>query len=120
MVLSTLPLLLHAHKPSQAIADVSAQGLYPGPIVTELVPLTKLWPGEAYHQDYYSNNPTQGYCRAVVAPKVGRTPRVARCQVAKPPKIGCSLLLTFNAAATVAAGGQVPQQVHGQAAGLSS
>lgn len=40
------------------------------PIVTEIVPLEKFWPAEAYHQDYFKNNPYQGYCQAVVAPKV--------------------------------------------------
>jgi peptide-methionine (S)-S-oxide reductase len=47
-----------------------AQKAFSSPIVTEIVPLTKFWPAEAYHQDYFKNHPEQGYCRAVVAPKV--------------------------------------------------
>ena len=39
-------------------------------LVTEIVPLDKFWPAEAYHQDYFRKNPTQGYCHAVIAPKV--------------------------------------------------
>jgi peptide-methionine (S)-S-oxide reductase len=56
----------------QAIAEANAEQLYPNPIVTEVVPLTKFWPGEAYHQNYYNDNPSQGYCRMVVGPKVAK------------------------------------------------
>lgn len=56
----------------QVIAEVTAEKLYPNPIVTEVVPLTKLWPGEQYHQNYYNDNPNQGYCRMVVGPKVAK------------------------------------------------
>lgn len=41
-------------------------------IVTELAPFKEFFPAEAYHQGYYRNNPGQGYCRAVVAPKVAK------------------------------------------------
>jgi peptide-methionine (S)-S-oxide reductase len=40
------------------------------PITTEIVPLEKFWPAEDYHQDYFARNPHQGYCAAVIAPKV--------------------------------------------------
>jgi len=40
------------------------------PVVTELSPEPEFFEAEAYHQDYLSLNPTQGYCQAVVAPKV--------------------------------------------------
>lgn len=39
-------------------------------IVTELSPLDRFWPAEGYHQDYFRKNPSQGYCRIVVQPKV--------------------------------------------------
>lgn len=42
----------------------------PSPIVTEVSPLAEYHVAEAYHQNYFKNNPTQGYCMAVVAPKV--------------------------------------------------
>ena len=35
-------------------------------------PLDAYYPGEAYHQDYYRNNPGQGYCQVVVAPKLAK------------------------------------------------
>lgn len=39
-------------------------------VVTELVQLADFWPAEDYHQNYFAKNPGQGYCLAVVAPKV--------------------------------------------------
>lgn len=40
------------------------------PIVTELSPLPIVYKAESYHQDYFKNNPSQGYCVFVVSPKV--------------------------------------------------
>jgi len=40
--------------------------------VTEVTKLEKFFPAEDYHQDYFAKNPTQGYCVAVVAPKVSK------------------------------------------------
>jgi peptide-methionine (S)-S-oxide reductase len=55
----------------EAIAELEAQGVWSG-IVTEVAPAGKFWPAEAYHRDYYSRNPDQGYCRVVIAPKVAK------------------------------------------------
>lgn len=55
-----------------AIAAIESQRLWPGPIVTEVVPLETFWPAEAYHQRYFERNPNAGYCRAVIAPKVAK------------------------------------------------
>ena len=41
-------------------------------IVTEVTELEKFWVAEEYHQDFFAKNPTQGYCLAVVAPKVSK------------------------------------------------
>ena len=41
-----------------------------GRVVTELQTLRNYTPAEDYHQDYFENNPAQGYCAFVVAPKV--------------------------------------------------
>jgi len=40
------------------------------PIVTEVEPLEVFYKAEAYHQNYFKNNPNQGYCMFVVSPKV--------------------------------------------------
>jgi len=42
------------------------------PIVTEVTPFTAFYPAEAYHQEYFKHNPNQGYCVAVVAPKLAK------------------------------------------------
>ena len=51
------------------------------PIVTEIVPATKFYPAEGYHQDYFRLNPTQGYCQAVIAPKIQKLKK----ELGKPP-----------------------------------
>ena len=43
-----------------------------GRVVTEVTKLEKFFSAEDYHQDYFAKNPTQGYCVAVVAPKVSK------------------------------------------------
>lgn len=55
----------------EAIASAQAlQKELRDPIVTELSPAPEFFKAEDYHQEYYVNNSTQGYCQAVVAPKV--------------------------------------------------
>src|SRR5687767_3524353 len=56
----------------QAIAAFGAAQVWDAPIVTEVVPLETFYPAEDYHQDYFEKNPSQPYCRAVVAPKVSK------------------------------------------------
>jgi peptide-methionine (S)-S-oxide reductase len=45
---------------------------YADPIVTEVTPIGEFYPAEDYHQDYYRNNKTQGYCSAVITPKLAK------------------------------------------------
>ena len=45
-------------------------GVFDDPIVTEIVPLEKFYPAEAYHQNYFALNPNQPYCVAVARPKM--------------------------------------------------
>ncbi len=47
-----------------------AQATFKSPIVTEIVPLTKFYPAEDYHQDFYRNNPMHPYNLAVIRPKL--------------------------------------------------
>lgn len=54
------------------MAEIGAQGIWGRPIVTEIVPLTRFWPAEAEHDDYFARNPWSGYCRVVIAPKVAK------------------------------------------------
>jgi peptide-methionine (S)-S-oxide reductase len=53
-------------------AAVTAQGLYPNPVVTEIVAATTWYEAERYHQKYFARNPLQGYCQFVVSPKVAK------------------------------------------------
>jgi peptide-methionine (S)-S-oxide reductase len=41
-------------------------------IVTEVTALTENFEAEEYHQDFFEKNPNQGYCLAVIAPKVSK------------------------------------------------
>ena len=54
------------------IKRLEAEGLYRNPIVTEVTPASTFWVAEDYHQDYFANNPRQGYCAYVIAPKVAK------------------------------------------------
>jgi peptide-methionine (S)-S-oxide reductase len=56
----------------ESIKELEAEGLYPSKFVTTLEPIATFYPAEAYHQQYFQKNPNQPYCRAVVAPKVGK------------------------------------------------
>lgn len=53
------------------IAELNAD-VFGGKIVTEVTPLDVFYPAEDYHQGFYRNNPNQGYCMAVVSPKVAK------------------------------------------------
>lgn len=56
----------------QTIAELNESGPWDAPIVTEVSPFDVFYPAESYHQEYYANNPNQGYCRVVIAPKVAK------------------------------------------------
>ncbi len=56
----------------EVIKEVTAEGVYDNPIVTEVTPFDKFYIAENYHQEYFANNPNQPYCAAVVAPKVAK------------------------------------------------
>lgn len=47
-----------------------APTLYKDPVVTQLEPFTTFYPGPTYHQDFYDQNPSQGYCTMVIDPKL--------------------------------------------------
>ena len=49
---------------------LNADKVFDDPIVTEIAPIKMFYPAEDYHQNYYSSNEQQPYCRAVIAPKV--------------------------------------------------
>ncbi|MDP3031456.1 MAG: peptide-methionine (S)-S-oxide reductase, partial [Rhodocyclaceae bacterium] len=70
--------VVFAHSSAQAaeaqalIKEFDAARIWSAPIVTAVLPAPTFWPAEEYHQNYFARNPTQGYCQAVVAPKVAK------------------------------------------------
>ena len=51
-------------------SETDHSDLYHSPMVTEIVSLSEFYGAEAYHQNYFIDNPNQPYCRAVIDPKV--------------------------------------------------
>jgi peptide-methionine (S)-S-oxide reductase len=54
------------------IAELTAEEIWPAPIVTEIAGAATFYPAESYHQEYFERNGRQPYCQAVVAPKVAK------------------------------------------------
>ena len=63
--------------------ELDKSGAWDKPIVTEISPLTNYFEAEDYHQDYYKNNPNQGYCTFVIAPKVEKFEKVFKDKLKK-------------------------------------
>jgi peptide-methionine (S)-S-oxide reductase len=57
---------------NEIIAEFNREKIWDRPIVTEVTAAQTFFPAEAYHQEYYVNNPEQGYCQIVIAPKVAK------------------------------------------------
>ena len=70
--------VIFAHSPDQEetaralISELEVDGTWPDPVVTELTHLAEFFPAEEYHQQYFRRNPDQGYCQAVISPKVAK------------------------------------------------
>lgn len=62
---------LNDEQKAKALASIAqAQDAWGDPIVTELSPAPEFYAAESYHQNYYNEHPTQGYCHVVIAPKI--------------------------------------------------
>ena len=60
----------------RTIAALTAEKVFPKPIVTQVEPFHAFYPAEDYHTNYFSLNKNEGYCRLVVAPKVEKFEKV--------------------------------------------
>lgn len=66
------------HSPSQEetarelIRELTAEGVFDDPIVTQVAPTETFWRAEDYHQNYFRSHPNQPYCLFVVSPKVAK------------------------------------------------
>jgi peptide-methionine (S)-S-oxide reductase len=65
---------------ARAVASLNAE--LGGRVVTEVAPLANYSAAEAYHQHYFANNPNQGYCAAVIGPKVDKFRKVFKDSLA--------------------------------------
>jgi peptide-methionine (S)-S-oxide reductase len=66
-------IILYTNDAQKLAAEQSraeAKQVFRDPITTEIVPLTKFWPAEDYHQDFFARNPEHNYCQFVIAPKI--------------------------------------------------
>jgi peptide-methionine (S)-S-oxide reductase len=68
-------IILYHNERQKELAEKSkkaAASQFKTPIVTEIVPLTKFYMAERYHQNYFNNNPTASYCAFVIRPKLDK------------------------------------------------
>jgi peptide-methionine (S)-S-oxide reductase len=69
---------IFAHSPEQrktaeaVIHALHQDQAFSAPIVTEVTTANEFFPAEAYHQNYYRNNPSKGYCQAMISPKMAK------------------------------------------------
>ena len=56
----------------EMIAELTRDKAFRNPIVTEIEPFKVFYPAEDYHHEYYRRNPGQGYCQAVISPKLAK------------------------------------------------
>ena len=54
------------------IDEINQDTIWPTPVVTEVTAMSEFYIGEDYHQDYFTNNPTNQYCQAIVSPKLAK------------------------------------------------
>jgi len=54
------------------IEELTKEGIWDKPIITEVAPLKSFYKAEAYHKDYYKLHPKEPYCQAVIAPKLAK------------------------------------------------
>lgn len=55
---------------NEMINGLDKSGAFENKIVTEVTEFDAFYVAEDYHQDYYRNNKTQGYCQVVINPKL--------------------------------------------------
>lgn len=73
--------IFYHNKEQKALAEkykdeLNKSGAWDNPIITEITAYTNFYPAEKYHQNYYENNPNQGYCAFVIAPKLEKFKKV--------------------------------------------
>ena len=78
------------HNPAQketaekVIRRLNDGNVYGKPVVTELTAWKNFFPAEAWHQDYFENNPEQAYCQYVIVPKMKKFREIFRERLKNP------------------------------------
>lgn len=70
-------------KAQQYKTELDKSGAFDKPIVTTLEPFKVFYPAEDYHQNYYNNNTSQGYCQYVIRPKLEKFEKVFKSKMKK-------------------------------------
>jgi len=65
------------------VKKLNDEKAYDQPVVTQVAPLTVFYKGEDYHQDYYNQNSSQGYCQFVIQPKLDKFKKVFKDKLKK-------------------------------------
>ncbi len=65
------------------IKVLNEQKAFPNPIVTEVTDFNNFYGAEDYHQNYYNQNSSEGYCRIVIAPKVEKLKKIFKEKLKK-------------------------------------
>lgn len=66
----------HNERQKNIAENSKKDGIWPDPIVTEILPLEEFYPAEEYHKDYFQNHPENSYCQMVISPKVKKFKKV--------------------------------------------
>jgi len=62
---------------------LTEEKIWDKPIVTEITKFENFYPAEDYHQEYYDNNPNQGYCAFVITPKLEKFEKIFKGKLKK-------------------------------------
>ena len=62
----------HAKITHEVVAELEESKIYSSTVVTQIDIAPTIFPAEDYHQNYFQQHPNQGYCMAVVAPKLAK------------------------------------------------
>lgn len=54
------------------IQALESEKVFDNPIVTAVEPASRFWEAEAYHHDYFNQNPQNQFCQVVIAPKLSK------------------------------------------------
>ncbi len=65
----------------RAKRNLETSKTFKAPIVTEITAFSRFYPAESYHWNYFRNNPNQGYCRSVIAPKVQKFDKIFKLKI---------------------------------------